>query len=118
MAWEISIWRDPELFSILGLHCFSGEQCFCDVLRAAVGLDTGFAEKMSNVVDLLYFFPGPMDCGYVVHEYDRNAWLTQLLHLVCLLRCMGSMGISGGLDWQRQMFLHNFHYGFVRGGRF
>ena len=118
VAWENSVWSDPELESKLGLEV-GGEHHLCDVWRAAVGVDCGLAVLMRSVVGPSYDVYGSLDkgVGYESHEYDMTSWGSGTVHapmssdvqtsnaLGLLVSASGRLASFGGIDHQVKIFV-------------
>ena len=129
VAWENAMWRDPALFRLLCLDC-SKDHRFCDVWRAAFGLESKMAQFMGGMIGPSYSVCDPACGGYEDHEYDETSWRLELAHnpmssetvlgsaLHSLVVQGGSYVGFGGSDRQVKIFLHNMHWIFMHGGRY
>ena len=130
VAWDYGEWVEPVLMEKLGLRG-SAKYFLCDVWRAAVGKETPLAVFMQSVVGPSYFADEvPSDKYYVVHEYDSTTWRrdaeytpmsseTMVGGVVYHMLAQGSLYADfGGVDRRLQVFLHNFHWGFMHQSKY
>ena len=129
VAWEHSMWRDADLFRLLGLEA-DRDYRFCDVWRAAVGPDTGMGLFMYNLIGPSYFAVCSLAGAYEDHEYSRPYWNTDLPHCPMSSETLAGGGAAlivahhgkylgfGGFDRQRQVFQHNLLWGFMEGRKY
>ena len=131
VAWEHSMWDDPELASRLGLEAGKGYN-LRDVWRAAVGTECGLAVLMRSVIGPGYNVYSAIDAsvGYEDHEYDVTTWGSGTVHapmssdtqtsyaLAVLVSTSGRLASFGGVDRQVKIFLHNVLMGFCHERRY
>ena len=131
VAWEHSMWDDPELMLSLGLDA-EKKHNLRDVWRAAVGTECGLAVLMRSVIGPGYnvYSTIDKDVGYENHEYDVTSWGSGTVHapmsgdtqtshaLAVLVSASGRLASFGGVDRQVKIFLHNFLMGFCHERRY
>ncbi len=129
VAWDHSVWRDPELMGLLGLEVGGGHS-FSVVWRAAVGVGSPLALFMENVIGPSYVVDDTWGGGYIAHEYFSSTWRpgdmlmpmsseTIAGSVVPMMVYQGGRYADfGGVDRQYQIFLHNLHWGFMHQSKY